>query len=37
MVLEWAVFHAVRMFEYHDIDRNPEAIVGLAEIMARRG
>jgi len=36
MFVEWSVFHAARMLEYHDIERSPEAIVRLVEIMTTR-
>jgi len=35
MFVEWSVFHAARMLEYHDIDRSPDAITKLVEIMVR--
>ena len=35
MFVEWAVFRAPSMLEYHDIERGPQAIVRLVRIMAR--
>ena len=35
MVLEWSVFHAARMLNYHDIEQSPEAMVELVKLMAR--
>jgi hypothetical protein len=33
--VEWAVFNAPSMLEYHDIERGPQAIVRVVRIMAR--
>jgi hypothetical protein len=34
MLVEWSVFHAARMLEYHGVDQDAQAVVRLAEIMA---
>jgi hypothetical protein len=35
MFVEWAVYKAALMLEYHGVDQDAQAVVRLAEIMAR--
>jgi len=37
MEIEWAVFKAACMLEYHGLERDPRAIVELAKMMVRNG